>query len=243
MSLAAAPLSSSRLNCGQGQKSPSYGQRSKDFDNRAACRRISNMTCHGQAQSDKRRPILNSISTAAILIACLLVQLVTILIVCQYDPSHQAWRKNKVNSIVHYFHRNAYTFPQSIVPSCLVDNLYPWSEEPSAEIFAVAVLIFSFASTTIHHLHDQDPFQNRIIFACVLLAVAISQLSSQNFADTIEKLRYILPVSIMAGLWLSATLHWIMRLFEDERPVYDALDEQQVAIRFLDEKDGLDIIV
>ena len=42
----------------------------------------------------------------------------------------------------------------------------------------------------------------------------------------------------MAGLWLSATLHWAIRLFEDESPIDDALDEQQVAIRLLDEKDG-----
>ena len=140
------------------------------------------------------------------------------------------------------FHRSAYIIPQSIVPSCLVQNLYPLLREPSAEIFALAVLIFSFASTTIHHLHDQDPLQNHIIFACVLLAVAILQLSSRKLADGFEKFRYILPVSIMAGLWLSATLHWIMRLFEDERPIDDALDERQVAIRFLDEKDGLDII-
>lgn len=46
----------------------------------------------------------------------------------------------------------------------------------------------------------------------------------------------------MAGLWLSATLHWVIRRFEDEMPIDDALDEQQVAIGLLDEKDGLGII-
>lgn len=92
MSLTAAPLSSSRLNCAQGQKSPSCGQRLKDFDDRATCCQISDMNFHERAQSDKRRPSLHPVLTAAILTACLLVQWVTILIVCQYDPSHLAWR-------------------------------------------------------------------------------------------------------------------------------------------------------
>ncbi|CAF9916026.1 MAG: hypothetical protein HETSPECPRED_002730 [Heterodermia speciosa] len=130
----------------------------------------------------------------------------------------------------------------NIVPGYLTNSLHPSLKQPSAVTFAVAVLIFSFASTTIHHLHDRDPFQNRILSLCVLLAVASVQLSSRALADTFEKLRTILPVSIMAGLWLSATLHWVIKRFDVGSPIDDALDEQQIAIHLLDEKDGSNII-
>lgn len=157
-------------------------------------------------------------------------------------PLTQSRGKTKYNSIFDYFDRRAYTFLQNIVPGYLTNSLHPSLKQPSAVTFAVAVLIFSFASTTIHHLHDRDPFQNRILSLCVLLAVASVQLSSRALADTFEKLRTILPVSIMAGLWLSATLHWVIKRFDVGSPIDDALDEQQIAIHLLDEKDGSNII-
>ena len=149
----------------------------------------------------------------------------------------------RYNSIIDYCRRRAYTFLQNIVSSCLNNNLHSSLKQPSAATFALAVLIFSFACTTIHHLHDRDPFQNRILSVCVLLDVAILQLSSPTLADRFQKLRYTLPISIMAGLWLSATLHWAIRLFEDKSPIGDAMDEEQVVVSLLDEKDGSGIIV
>ena len=145
----------------------------------------------------------------------------------------------RYNRIMDYFRRRAYTFLQNTVRSCLNNKLHSSLKQPSAVTFIVAVLIFSFASTTIHHLHDRDPFQNRTISVCVLLAVAIVQLSSRALADTFEILRYILPISIMAGLWLSAVLHWAIRLFEDKIPIGDAMN----AVSLLDEKDGSGITV
>ena len=96
MSLTAAPLISSRLNCSQGQKGPSCGPTLWDFQDRVTCRHNSNTAFRGRMQGDKRRPTLHSVSKAAISTACLLVQLVTILIVCQYDTSHSEWRENEV---------------------------------------------------------------------------------------------------------------------------------------------------
>ena len=149
----------------------------------------------------------------------------------------------RYNSIIDFHCTSPYTSLQSTVLTCLINNLHPSLKEPSAATFAIAVLIFSFASTTIHHVHDRDPFQNRILSVCVLLTVAILQLSSRALAETFEKLQYALPISIMAGLWLSATLHWAVRLFEDKSSIDDAMDEEWVATPLMDEKNSSGTIV